>query len=429
MRDLVLASGALLLVVGLAGCIGSDEARPAEVNRSAAAATGTLGFTEPTVALDECTYHCKEPTVAVDPAGRVFVAEHLAENGSGPLPGSADGMGLVRSTDGGETFEALGAPPMPDSVPPQASQGDSLVQIGPDGSLYFSALVYWREAAAVYGVQVARSDDGGATWAANTFVAVTEDEHRATIQADRQWLGFGEDGTVYLSYTHAHVPLGIFVQRSHDRGETWSQPSVVATNPERLRTRGGQAGPPVADSQGTVHLPLGWNTLDPEEPKAVRVASSTDGGSSWQHQEALRLGSSCNIPVLVVDDRDRLHLAVDTCEAILVSTSADGGSSWSEPTEWARDPVVGPWIATHEGRLLLAYHQDEGDTVSLHVASRPLDAEPGTGPTERVEIDDGLPSAHTDFTHMATGPEGPWVSWSDEGAGEIRLAGPGEGSG
>lgn len=433
-NGLVLA--VLLVTSGMAGCIGGDDAASPSEASSSPSPNASLALDDAVTAMDECTFACFEPTVAVDPEGRIFVAEGAAMNRSGDTQfrGPA-GAGLVRSTDGGATFEPLGVPQIPGNALPETVQGDSLVQVGPDGSLYFSALLGngLDPATVLYGIQVARSDDGGETWATNTVISVTEDPQSGAFDTDRQWLGFGSDGTVYLSYAHYPAPLGVFLHHSDDRGETWSEPSVVATAAERAAYRGvwsGQAGPPVVDGQGTVYVPMVWATEELQEPPAVRVAASTDQGSSWEHHEAFRAPvAGDGFPMLTVDAQDRLHLAALSGEGLTVTTSTDGAQTWNDPTRWTdRDPPNGtaPWIETVDGNLTVAYYENDGNgSVSLELAQRPLDADRGTGFTERVTVAEGLPSAHTDFAHFVEGPSGPWVTWGDANAEEILLAGPG----
>lgn len=435
MRRRLLVLALLALAAALAGCVGNESglesASSGTGSGGAPSPNGTLGFQDAVTAMSECTFSCYEPTVAVDSQGRIFVAEHSTWNETGPQV-VHEGMGLVRSTDGGATFETVGAPPLPEAAPPTSYAFDGLVQIGPDGSLYFSAVVadWYNLAGAVYGIQVARSDDGGQTWATNTFVSIAEDHGQATVDADRQWLAFGGPGTVYLTYAHLKAPLGVFIHRSDDRGETWSDASVVANGLERgngTGLRGGQAGNPVVDSQGTVYVPMTWSTRDSGELRSVHVAVSEDGGETWRYHEAFRAPRAGSyFPMLTVDGEGRLHLAALSGEGLMVTTSTDGARSWTDPVMWTeQDPAAAPWIEAVDGNLTVAYHEDTGNEVSLHVASRPLAAEPGSGPIDRVEVADDLPSAYTHFTHVATGPGGPWVTWADEEAGEIRVAGGG----
>lgn len=403
----------MVLAAGFTGCLGEGDDGPGTVPGDGEEARAWRNVT----AISDCPSNpttgnpsCYEPTVAVDPAGRVFVTGYSET--------------LVRSLDRGTTFEDVGTPPIPEAMPPEASTAENLVQVGPEGSLYFSALV---AAPDNRGIQVARSDDGGETWAVNEAISLPSHPTPGGTQPDRQWLAFGPDDRVYLVYI-ARIPLGtVLVQSSQDRGQTWSDPVVVATPDERGEAARDTTGRPVVDANGTVFVPFwGMNTQDPQRPWSAMVAVSTDGGTSWQTHEALRSDSHENWPMLASDARGRLHLAVDTEQGLVVTTSADAAETWSKPVTWAtEDPATAPWIRATGGNLTVAYHLGDEGNVSAHVASRSLDEEPSRGPTDHRQVARELPSVGTDFTHLSVGSAGPWVPWFDSGADEIRLAGPG----
>lgn len=400
-----------VLAAGWTGCLGDGDDGPEAVPGGGEEDRVWRNVT----AISDCPSNptgipsCYEPTVAVDPAGRVFVTGYSET--------------LVRSLDRGTTFEDVGTPPIPEGMPPDASRAENLVQVGPEGSLYFSALV---AAPDNRGIQVARSDDGGETWAVNEAISLPSHPTPGGTQPDRQWLAFGPDDRVYLVYI-TRIPLGtVLVQSSQDRGQTWSDPVVVATSDERGEAYG-PTGRPVVDANGTVFVPFwGMNTEDRQRPWSATVAFSTDGGTSWQKHEALRSDSRENWPMLASDARGRLHLAVDTGQSLDVTSSADGAQTWSDPVAWTdRSPSTAPWIRAANGSLTVAYHLGDEGNVSVHVASRSLDGEPSRGPTDHRQVARELPTVGTDFTHLSIGSAGPWVPWFDSGADEIWLAGPG----
>src|SRR5688572_11557020 len=72
-----------------------------------------------------CSAFC-EPNLAVDAQGRILAW--------------SEGQ-LALSPDGGRTWETRQQPPPPLQAPPGAYQNDALVQAGPDGRFYFSALL------------------------------------------------------------------------------------------------------------------------------------------------------------------------------------------------------------------------------------------------------------------------------------------------
>lgn len=412
MRPSLARAWALILLLLVAGCLGDADTGDPGGQDPPVSPSQHLAFGEPVDVGIACTFSCFEPTVAVDPSGRIFVSE-----GTGP--------GLAVSTDGGATFEAIGTPEIP-GFAVGAIQADNMVQIGPDGSLYFSALLQDENTLPVLlGIQVARSDDGGKTWPTNVVISTFEDPATGTVMPDRQWLGFGQDGVVYLSYSQ--VPTGLYIHRSQDRAATWSAAIPVATAAERGGI--GQAGPPVVDSQGTVYLPNFVNTqpeVDDASGRAVTVAVSEDDGATWTRQVAFRAPEGAGVfPMLTVDGQDTVHLVAGSGEGLRVTRSQDQGATWSQPVAWSTsDPPAAPWIEVVGDDLTVSYFEARGQRVALHVASSQLDDDPAAGPSHKVTLARDLPIAGTDLASLAVGPAGPWIVWSDHDTDEILVAGP-----
>jgi hypothetical protein len=86
--------------------------------------------------------------------------------------------------------------------------GDAIIETGPEGRIFYSAL-------GPYGIHVASTPDAGATWDRNTLVPAG--------RPDRQWLAFGH-GHVFLTWKDE---LGLMMSRSGDGGQTWDLPRVV----------------------------------------------------------------------------------------------------------------------------------------------------------------------------------------------------------
>lgn len=77
-----------------------------------------------TLAFDDCG-SCYEPTVAWDPAGRIYAVTGAAQS-------------FAVSTDGARTFSPLDAPEVPGG---QSIAGDVVVQVDPQGRLWWSDLI------------------------------------------------------------------------------------------------------------------------------------------------------------------------------------------------------------------------------------------------------------------------------------------------
>src|SRR5688572_16907556 len=141
-----------------------------------------------------CAYFC-EPTVAIDAGGAILVR-------SGQM---------AISLDGGASFEPRSPPPLPQAAPPGSFQNDGLVQAGPDGRFYFSALITYYspelQSIVLDGLQVASSADDAVTWDVDTYLSAATTPQSTGLGADRQWLTFGGPGEVYLGYQQVRAAL------------------------------------------------------------------------------------------------------------------------------------------------------------------------------------------------------------------------------
>lgn len=413
MRPAVL--GAVFLAF-LAGCAAPESRSPSPTSPEA-------GGSAPIAVFEACDPACVEPNVAVDPEGRLFATTYRGDR-------------LARSDDGGATFAALAPPPFPDDAPEAAGCADSTVDVDHAGRLFFSCLLS-GEADPLPGLQVARSDDAGATWTTNVMLSLRADPVGALVggavatSADRQWLGFGPDGEVYLSYFQ--VPAGIFLARSDDGGATFGPFRPVVTAAERAN--GGQASPPVADDEGRVYLAYlaRASALAPTQGglAGVRVAMSDDRGETWRHVDALVAApdetAGINFPMPVVEG-DAVHVAwTDDAGRLSVLTSADRGATWAAPRPVHERPGRVPtaaWIDAHDGRIELVHYVVDAGNVTLVRASAPPDAPweqdvvttgipPGSRTVAGVEDERG--HARTDFADAARLPDGRLVvTWADE---------------
>ena len=181
---------------------------------------------------------------------------------------------LSRTTDGGRTWTKHELPnPHPELQPFQS------VLAAPDGALYVfyadqTALATVGLIAAVGGVPlnfgtnlfVTRSDDKGVTWSSPSLVV-------SGVPAE--WVGTaaGPEGSVYVStWRDGADGRELVVLRSEDRGTTWSQPTVIATNV--------LAPFPLLAAQPDGTLGISYNQATPEGT-SVHFARSDDQGSTW----------------------------------------------------------------------------------------------------------------------------------------------------
>jgi Neuraminidase (sialidase) len=298
-----------------------------------------------------------------------------------------------------------------------------------------------------YDILVARSTDGGATWA-------WHDELNTNANTDLGWdLGSHvmTDGQgTWIATWHSEDSLGdtigtdfdVLVARSTDDGATWSAPTALNTN------AAGDAGkdlwPNVAtDGQGA--WVAVWSSLDSlgdtiGTDADILVARSTDDGVTWTAPAALSANASTDLaddgsPHVTSDGRgawiavwysdDSLGGAIGTDYDILVAHSTDGGATWTAPaalnanavSDYGNDGVSqvttdarGTWVAVwrswdslgdrigRDADVLVARSTDDGVTWT---APEALNANASTDLG-----DDGNP-------RVATDGQGRWVAiWS-----------------
>ncbi len=127
---------------------------------------------------------------------------------------------FIRSEDGGATWSAPGRA----NTIGESAREQTQPVVGPDGSVY----VAFRIAASrsVGPIVVARSDDRGQTWT-QTKVRDIGDDPNLELAVDHR------NSTVYLAYndTRPGPDIDVMLQRSTDRGATWSAPARVNDDP------------------------------------------------------------------------------------------------------------------------------------------------------------------------------------------------------
>lgn len=380
----------LLVAILLAGCVAAPAPDVGTGTDPAAVAFAPAA----TIPID-CGAGCFEPSVAVDPQGRIFVTDARQ-----PI--------VARSTDGGATWEAFPTPPYPKPTGDE-TLGDNLVQIAPDGTLYYSTIVLVRSQAGAIleSLQVAWSTDGAKTWAGNTILSPVDALGAPVITPDRQWLGFAEDGTIYITYNQ--VPTGIWSARSDDGGATWTAWTRAA--PLEGRVGAGQSGPPVVDAQGRVFVPACVS-----EPQHTVVFVSEDKGSTFARRDLP--GTTCSwFPILALDEGGGLVAAWMGNDAVLqVTRSGDAAATWSEPVAWADDGVASPWpIPLADGKLAVAWLTNgEPSVLCLGIG------DPTTGPERTLDVAGDAPGGGgTHFAHGTRAPDGRLaLTWTD---GDVVL--------
>ncbi|WP_143537716.1 sialidase family protein [Rubrivirga marina] len=306
---------------------------------------------------------------------------------------------------------------------------------GPDGTLY----VAFVEERAVEGrrfpasdLKLARSVDGGRTWAAP--VAVHPDPGFPTGHTFHD-LAVGPDGAVYVSWldgtakdryriehaaeadeargAHGHhgAPdepgTDLAVARSTDGGRTFSAPVVVAKGTcECCRT-----ALAVADD-GVLYA--AWRHVFPGTERDLALARSTDGGATWSeptrvHEDGWAIEACPHAGgALAVAADGAVTVAwptgADGRSGTWRATSTDGGATFGAPEPLLTNAPLGQVAAARDGRgrLWLAWEDPRSTDVFVH--------RPGAPDTVRVA------GAAPALTGTADG----WrLAWATEGGARV----------
>ncbi len=238
------------------------------------------------------------PGIAVQPrpqGDKLYVVGWYVVNplNMGAQGGAGDRRAVVASSeDGGRTWSA----PVEAQAPEEKVREITPPVVGPDGSVYIA----WRNrddpANAPHPIVVARSSDGGVTWARTPINDATPAP--AGIPAPTGNAGFpkmavdpnaGPFGTLYVTYLGFDFgDLDVLVQRSLDTGVTWSRPVRVNDDPMRNGLR--QLAPDISVAPNgrvdVVWFDTRTNLPSPIIPRPagqgdIYYASSSDGGATF----------------------------------------------------------------------------------------------------------------------------------------------------
>lgn len=311
---------------------------------------------------------------------------------------------IYYSTDGGSTFSDVLLPGW-DSFSGAnglfkhvAAGGDPVLAFAPDGTLYYSALVYDFSFAnrTPSGVAVASSRDGGATWSTPVMVHY---EDANTFFNDKEWIAAGAGGNVYVTWTlfkskqGGYVSSNIVEAVSHDYGATWSGLIAVSDSAHPFD----QGSSPAVAPDGTVYVAYEGNQASDVTKDQTVLARSTDGGLTFTNVEVGRVYDDIGCyPFNVAQGRQRLSfeqfrvssfpsLAIDpatgglaiawtddqnnagcaagatsfsgiTNNQVKLVTSANG-TTWTAPSQITsgKDKVY-PAVGANQGRVVVGYY-------------------------------------------------------------------------
>lgn len=173
---------------------------------------------------------------------------------------------------------------------------------------------------------------------------------------------------------------GCAVHVSTDAGATWQPTEMPVPNP----TQHSCFAPDIAyGPQGRLYATFVTVAGQPNQPRAIWLASSTDAGSSWSQPHRITQGRPFQ-PSVTADPttRGRVHVAwlaatdpgpwgfTATGNPITIARSDDGGETWTEPatvSAEAHQRPLAPTVATApDGRVAVAYLDLADDRLDYH---------------------------------------------------------------
>ena len=295
----------------------------------------------------------------------------------GRTDGVLDRIQVTRSSDGGQTW----ATPLNISG---NDAGEARVAMTPAGNKVVA--VWLRRDGAVFRVEAATSNDGGATWSTPSFISVGGQQARdarVEVSSDGQRamaLWKRNDGTHYR----------IQAAFSTDAGLTWSAP-------ETLSSAGSNAasGTFVLSEDGRKATAT-WQDL-----VGVRSARTIDGGITWSSPMSVSADVAMPAALAGSTTGDRVFAIWTTPVVggpyITTAVSTDAGATWSTPVnrtatdDLTRDPridassdgqrLTAVWRQARIGtehRIYWAASSDGGTTWTPAIPLSPVDRDAGS---------------------------------------------------
>lgn len=397
------------------------------------------------------------------------------------------------SMDGGQTFSNVLLPGWDPATGGQGifkhvqAGGDPVLAFAPDGTLYYSALVYDFSFPnkTPSGVAVAVSHNGGASWAAPVMVHY---ESANNFFNDKNWIAAGAGGNVYVTWTlfkfnkpHGYISSNIVMSVSHDHGATWSDPIAVSDSSHPFDQGSSVAVAP----DGTIYVAYeGSQASDLTRDQTV-LARSTDGGLTFTNTELGRVYDDIGCyPLNVAQGRQRLSfeqfrlnsfpsLAIDPTTGHMAIVWADdqlnpgcaagastfsgttnnqvklitssNGTTWTTPVFITSGPgdKAYPAVAMNAGRTVVGYYTRDyslGPAPADHRCSRGFleTTDPGYpnspahwNDTVNICLDYAISSSSDGFaseTRVSTESSNPYIEFSGSFIGDytgvaVDLAG------
>jgi photosystem II stability/assembly factor-like uncharacterized protein len=205
-------------------------------------------------------------------------------------------------------------------------------------------------------LSVGHSRDNGGTWQGTPVAA-------SGMIVDRPWLVGGPEGTVHVSYQDLQccMPSAIWYTRSTDYGMTFQPTALVAGANEggAFTWQGNLVVSPDAKDLYLVYTRRAGAALvgglDEQGPEKLYVASSHDGGASWESNLVAEMPNPMSYlyPSMAMDGKGKLHVVFSSMTGkdrpIWYTTSTDEAKTWTKPVPLTRGAAgYSPWIAVDD---------------------------------------------------------------------------------
>jgi hypothetical protein len=283
------------------------------------------------------------PRLALDASGRIFVLwQEIIFSG-----GSHGGEILfARSEDGGKTF----SPPLNLSnsragdgkgrITAEVWHNGSLdLALGNDGTLYAA----WTEYEGALWLR--RSTDAGKTFSSPLRIADAKPARAPALAVSNR--------TVYLAWTVGDdKSADIRVARSDDGGASFAPPSIVE------QSKAYSDAPRIAvDARGTLHMVYAESERGLFGGRHVRYARSMNGGAAWERARDIS-ERDAGFPALDIDAKGNLYVLWERfadhplrSRGLALAVSADSGRTFSAPV-LVPESTDGGWNGSLQGMLM-----------------------------------------------------------------------------
>jgi hypothetical protein len=317
--------------------------------KPAAGTAARLPWANIRVNTDNSTEAQNEPFVAVNPSN----SRHIVAGANNWLAGSGRyEVTAYVSFDGGSTWASSN--PYIDRNAGRVNAADPTIAFGPNGEVYFAFIALNP---ALGAVAVSRSNDGGLTWASQSWAT------SFTYGADKPAVAYA-NGAVNVFFQNSALQAV-----SSADGVSWSAPVAIAN--------GGRNAAPVVDAKGNLYVfynTAGHINVATPSGDAFRSNVVAEAVALQRRPTEYRAGvyaaagadANGNLYVAWADGRNQ-GLGND----ILFAASDNGGASWTSPVRvnsdsGSADQLMPALAVAQDGTVTVAWLDNRNDPNNVN---------------------------------------------------------------